>query len=97
MAEISTALIAAVGAAALLAALAFRNIIETVIRLNDELQEGIQERHANEREREALRERITVLETQLAAHVEEIRQLKHQLEGYTQLWQQLRSDQVPEQ
>jgi hypothetical protein len=82
MPDINTALVAAIGGAGLLAALAFRQLVETVIRLNDELQEAIRDRQANAAEREILNAKITLLERQLAEQQEEIRLLKQQLASY---------------
>lgn len=61
----SAELIVAVAGAALLGALAYRQLTSTLIQLNNELQEAIQERRAGESEREILRTRIAELETQV--------------------------------
>lgn len=65
--EFSAEIIAAVGAAAVFAALTFRQLSGTVIKLNDELQEAIKERHDSEVERTTLKSRIVELESQLGS------------------------------
>ncbi len=66
MAELSAGLIIAVSGAALLAALAFRSLVESVIKLNRELQETLRERQQDDLQRETLQSRISELERELA-------------------------------
>lgn len=65
--NISAELIGAVAGAALLAALAFRYLVQSVIRLNEQLQEAIDERLASEEERQTLRQKVVNLEFQVAS------------------------------
>lgn len=65
MDELSAGLIIAVGGAALFAALAFRSLVESVIKLNRELQESIRERQQDDLEREALKDQISQLKDDL--------------------------------
>jgi hypothetical protein len=74
MDELSAGLIIAVGGAALFAALAFRSLVESVIKLNRELQETIRERQQDDDERETLKDRIGELEHELAICKEFIEQ-----------------------
>jgi len=85
--EMGAGIIAAVGGAALLAAMAFRQMVSTVMKLNDELQETIQERRASETQRDALQVKVTELETQLTimqarleAQAQEIQTLRERLQ-----------------
>lgn len=74
MSELSAGLIVAVGGAALFAALAFRSLVESVIKLNRELQETVRERQQDDDERETLKSRISELEHELAICKEFIEQ-----------------------
>jgi Sec-independent protein translocase protein TatA len=74
MDELSAGLIIAVGGAALFAALAFRSLMESVIKLNRELQETVRERQQDDDERETLKSRISELERELAICKEFIEQ-----------------------
>ena len=65
MEELNATLIAALGGAALLVALAFRYMTNTLITLNDELQQTIAARRADETERDALKTRVAELESQI--------------------------------
>lgn len=60
-------LLAAIGAAALMGAMAFRQLTATLIKLNDQLQETIDDRHETATERDSLQGRVTELESRLAA------------------------------
>lgn len=60
-------LLAAIGAAALMGAMAFRQLTATLIKLNDQLQETLDERHETANERDTLQTRVAELETQLIA------------------------------
>ncbi len=79
MGELSAGLILAIGGAGLLAALAFRYLIETVIRLNNELQETIQERHDYHKNCEQFMAKVGDLEMQITQQSAEIQQLQAQL------------------
>ena len=71
--DISTGLIAAIGGAAVLATIAFRQLVDTVIQLNQELRQAIEERRLSEQEREQLLDKINDLEKhimQLEARME---------------------------
>jgi predicted nucleic acid-binding Zn-ribbon protein len=74
MQAIGIDLLIAVAATGVLAAMTFRHLTGTLIQLNDELKEAIQERHTSETERDTLRSRVTELEGQVA-------QLKVKLES----------------
>lgn len=60
-------LLAAIGAAALMGAMAFRQLTATLIKLNDQLQETIDDRHETATERDTLQTRVATLETQIIA------------------------------
>lgn len=77
----STEIIAAIGAAALLAAMAFRYLIDSVIKINNELQDSLADRHAVEEERVALMFRISELEARINAQEAEIQSLQLQLKS----------------
>lgn len=62
MDTISTGLIAAIGGAGVLAAMAFRQLTDTVIKLNQELRLAIDERRASETERATLKQRIDAMD-----------------------------------
>lgn len=70
--EFSAEIIVAIGAAAALAALAFRQMSTTVIKLNDELQELLRERREGEAERQTLQQRVAELESRLSAMVTQL-------------------------
>ena len=63
--DISTGLIAAIGGAAVLATIAFRQLVDTVIQLNQELRQAIEERRLSEQEREQLLDKINTLEAHI--------------------------------
>ena len=67
MQELSTGLFVAIAGAALMGAMAFRQLTATLIKLNDQLQESIDERRTSESERDTLQGRVAELETQLNA------------------------------
>lgn len=60
-------LIGAVAGAALLAAVAFRQLIGTVIHLNQQLQQTVKEWLESEEMRQELQEKVTELEFQVAS------------------------------
>lgn len=63
--EVGAEIIAAIGGTTLLAAMAFRQMMATVIKLNDELVETIEERRHSEAQRDALQAKVIELETRL--------------------------------
>jgi hypothetical protein len=65
MSELGAGIIVAMGGAAVLAALAFRYLVESLSTLNRELQLSVQEQRASTTEREKLENRIQELEFQL--------------------------------
>ncbi len=79
MGDLSAGIILAIGGAGLLAALAFRYLIETVIRLNNKLQETIQERHEYHKNCEQFMAKMGDMEIQIARQSAEIQQLQAQL------------------
>lgn len=79
IADLTAGLILAVGGAGLLAALAFRQLIDSVIKLNTELQNTVHDRQTIEAEREQLRDRVAILEDQIAALEAKITALEFQL------------------
>lgn len=56
----------AVGGAFVLAALAFRSLVSTILRMNAELRATIDERHAMETARAALTDKLTALSARMA-------------------------------
>lgn len=56
----------AVGGAFVLAALAFRSLVNTILRMNAELRSSIDERHTMEEERKALTGKLATLATRMA-------------------------------
>lgn len=81
-----------VAGAGVLAAVAFRHLTNTLIKLNDELQEAIAERRRGEAERDVLRSRVAELEAQvkilegrLEQQVSEIQHLHTRLRNYDEL------------
>lgn len=67
MDELSAALIIAIAGAAMFAALAFRYLADTVVKLNQELQAILAERRLDEIQRKALQDQIEKLEDDLDA------------------------------
>lgn len=81
-----------VAGAGVLAAVAFRHLTNTLIKLNDELQEAIEERRRGEAERDVLRSRVAELEAQvkilegrLEQQVSEIQHLHTRLQNCDEL------------
>ncbi|MCB9438420.1 MAG: hypothetical protein H6673_15700 [Anaerolineales bacterium] len=89
--EFGTEVIIAVGAAGLLAALAFRYLIETVIKLNNELQETITERHRFDEERERLTASVKHAESRLTEVERHNQQLQEQLNACQSLVEELQA------
>lgn len=92
MGEIGPEIIVAVGGTILLVATAFRYLVNTVIKLNDELQEVIVDRRQAETERRVLQNKVSQLEGQLTqmqnrldAQAQEIRTLHERLRNCDEL------------
>jgi predicted nucleic acid-binding Zn-ribbon protein len=91
------AFVLGVAGAGLLAALAFRHLTSTLIKLNNELQETIEERRRGESERDLLRTRVAeleaqvkVLESRLEQQVSEIQHLHTRLQNCDEMVTALR-------
>ena len=98
--EIGSDLIVAVGGAALLAALAFRYLVDTVLKLNRDFQELFEKYHESENARQELLDKVasleahvTLLERQLEEQSNEIRKLRMQLGSRDELIEQLKNQQ----
>lgn len=85
--EMDSEIILALSATGLLAALMFRSLISSMIKINDELQETIQSRAITEDKNFALQSEIQELKTEIA-------DLKHQLELQSEEIKLLRSQLV---
>lgn len=91
-------LIGAVAGAALLAAIAFRQLIGTVIHLNQQLQQTVKEWLESEEMRQELQEKVTELafqvaslQNQLQAQQQELVVLRERLTERDELIEQLRT------
>ena len=76
---LSTGIIATLGGVAVVVAVAFRHLVDTIVQLNRELREAIEERAKLYDKISQLETHIIRLESQLAVQTAEIESLRKQL------------------